>query len=459
MNITVFGAGYVGLVTAAGFAHFGNDVVCVDIDAARIAMLEMAQIPFFEPELSDLVMANMRAERLKFTTSAEQGIKHAEAVMICVGTPSLTDGAADVSSIRAVVEAVVTHGAGNMLVVQRSTAPLGTSRDIERWAKQFAAKIGKTIELDVVVNPEFLKQGEAVQDFLNPSRVVIGAASHNAAETLRELYAPMNRDKDRFLVLDQASAELVKYASNAMLATRISFMNEMAALAEHFGADIEQVRVGMGADPRIGSSYLFAGPGYGGSCLPKDVRALSHTGRAIKLRTPLIDAVECINNQQFRRFCATIFSYFEDRQLDLSCLHIAVWGLAFKADTDDLRESRSMLLVRELITNGVKVHAYDELAAQRAKLELGALAEHVQFFASGIQSVVGCDALVVMTDADQFKSIGLGAVHAALKRPVVFDSRNLFSLRKMSMHGFDYTSIGRPAIRRDSYPKWSPSRF
>jgi UDPglucose 6-dehydrogenase len=459
MNLTVFGAGYVGLVTAAGLAHFGNHVLCVDVDARKIALLEQAQIPFFEPGLADLVATNTRAGRLRFTTDAAVGVKHGAVAMICVGTPSLANGAADVSAIKAVVESLVEHGTGAQLVVQRSTAPLGTAKDIEIWARMRAAELSKTCELEVVVNPEFLKQGEAVQDFLHPSRIVIGAASLHAAETLRDLYGPMNRHTDKFLVLDQASAELVKYASNAMLATRISFMNEMAQLAEHFGADIEQVRIGVGADPRIGSSYLYAGPGYGGSCLPKDVRALAHTGRAVKVPTPLLDAVDAVNTAQVREFCAKVMSYFESTEQDLSRLRLACWGLAFKADTDDLRESRAMLMVRELIANGVQFRAYDELAATRAAAELGELARHVTFCASALEALTGCDALIVMTDADQFKSVDLGAVKTTLRRPVIFDSRNMFSPRKMSTLGFDYLSVGRPAVIRGKHLQWAPSRF
>jgi UDPglucose 6-dehydrogenase len=433
MKIAVIGTGYVGLVTGTGFSDFGHDVTCVDIDEGRVAALRRGEIPIHEPGLPELVHRNAQLGRLKFTTAIAEAVAGAKVAFIAVGTPSADDGAADLSYV---VEAARQIGRAMdqfTVVVTKSTVPVGTSDKVRAAVAETARH-----EFAVCSNPEFLKEGDAVNDFLKPARVVVGASDPRAIELMRELYRSVLRTNDRIHVMDIKSAELTKYAANAMLATRISFMNELARLAEVVGADIEAVRRGIGSDPRIGAKFLFAGAGFGGSCFPKDLRALLHTGREHDVQLGVVDAVERANERQKRILGERVLAHFGG---SLAGKKIAIWGLAFKPETDDIRESPALVLIEQLRAAGATVTGYDPVAMPNIKAQLGTAIELV---AEPYAAVSGADALVLVTEWHELRNCDFARLRTAMRQPVLFDGRNVWSPDEARKAGFSYRGIGRP---------------
>ena len=439
MRVTIFGTGYVGLVTGTCLAEVGNDVVCVDVDAAKIARLERGEIPIFEPGLEPLVRANHASGHLRFTTDAAVAIAHAQVVFIAVGTPPDEDGSADLSHVLAVARTIGRTLERPLVVVNKSTVPVGTADAVRAAIAAELSARGVDVAFDVVSNPEFLKEGDAVQDCLRPDRIVIGADSARAIEALKTLYAPFNRNHERIVLMDVRSAELTKYAANAMLATKISFMNEIANIAERVGADVEQVRRGIGSDPRIGYHFIYPGAGYGGSCFPKDVKALEHTARAHGHEPHLLHAVEAVNANQKRKLHELLQRHFG---AGLRGRTIALWGLAFKPNTDDMREAPSRTLLEQLWAAGATVRAYDPEAGGEAARIYGERADLVlcdQQYAA----LEGADALVIVTEWKAFRSPDFERVRTLLREPVVFDGRNIFEPRAVEAAGIAYYGIGR----------------
>jgi UDPglucose 6-dehydrogenase len=439
MKVTIFGTGYVGLVTGACFAEMGNQVLCVDVDPAKIRSLRENRIPIYEPGLTELVRNNHAAGRLAFTTDAAAGVAHGLFQVIAVGTPADEDGSADLKYVLAVARSIGEHIDNEYrIVIVKSTVPVGTA-DVVRQA------IGTVLEtrgvggrFDVVSNPEFLKEGSAVEDFMKPDRIIVGTDNPRTEEIVRALYGPFNRNHDRLLVMDIRSAELTKYAANAMLATKISLMNEMANLAERLGADIEQVRLGMGTDPRIGYHFIYPGCGYGGSCFPKDVRALEQAAAEVGYEAQLLRAVEAVNERQKRRLFEMVYSYFDGQ---LQGRTFAVWGLAFKPNTNDLREAPSRTLIEALLTHGARVQGYDPAAMNEAKRIYGRRGQLV-LCQSPEAALSGADALVVLTEWNAFRSPDFSAIKSALKQPLIFDGRNLYNGPQLERWGFRYYRIG-----------------
>ena len=443
MKIAVVGTGYVGLVTGACFAEVGNEVLCLDVDAEKIRTLEAGGIPIYEPGLLEVVKRNRAAGRLHFTTDLEEAVRFGIVQCIAVGTPPGEDGSAD---LRYVLEAARNIGrrmTEYRVVVDKSTVPVGTADKVRAAISAEIAKRGVEIPFAVVSNPEFLKEGAAVEDFMRPDRIVVGADDPQAIQIMRALYAPFQRNHERLLLMDVRSAELTKYAANAMLATRISFMNELANLAERLGADIEEVRKGMGSDPRIGYHFLYAGAGYGGSCFPKDVRALIHTAAEAGGMLPVLEAVAQVNTDQKRVLARKILARFGGK---LSGRRIAVWGLAFKPNTDDVREAPSRVLIEELLAEGATVSAYDPVAMPAAKSALSGL-KGIAYAASPLDALDGADALAVVTEWQEFRSPDFEAIRARLKTPAIFDGRNLYDPAQLKRFGLEYYPIGRAAAR------------
>ena len=439
MKITVHGCGYVGLVTGACFAETGVSVVGLDIDRATIERLRRGELHIYEPGLEELVHRNLKAGRLRFSTDIKSGVEHGEAQFIAVSTPPGGNGQADLRQVFAVADSIADHMPAYRLVVCKSTVPVGASARVEERIARRLADRGADYEFDVVSNPEFLKGGAAVSDFTHPERIILGTRSKRAIDYLSGLYAPFHRKHDRLMVMDRSSAELTKYAANAMLATRISFMNELAGLAERVGADIEQVRSAIGADQRIGYNYLYAGGGYGGSCLPKDTAALAQTAREHGYRARIVEAVSRVNETQKAALGRKIKAYFGDT---LAGRLIALWGLSFKPGTDDMREAPSLVLIDFLLSKGARVRAYDPVAMERCRALLGDC-EGIEYAADADQAVDGADALVVVTEWPQFRSPDLDQLRDQLKKPVVFDGRNLYSPDVMREKGFRYFGMGR----------------
>jgi UDPglucose 6-dehydrogenase len=440
MKITVFGSGYVGLVTGACLAEVGNQVVCMDIDAEKVAKLQQGVIPIFEPGLGAMVMENQAAGRLKFTTDAKEAVAHGLFQFIAAGTPPHEDGSADLRYVLAVAESIAEHMADYRVVIDKSTVPVGTADKVKAKIGEVLAKRGERIEFDVVSNPEFLKEGAALNDFMRPDRIIIGADNPRTAELLKALYAPFNRSHDRIITMDVRSAELTKYAANAMLATKISFMNELANLAEYLGADIEQVRQGIGSDSRIGYSFIYPGCGYGGSCFPKDVKALERTAREQGYHAELLKAVENVNNRQKNRLFEKISKHYQGK---LEGKVIALWGLAFKPDTDDMREAPSRAVIGSLIQAGAVVQAYDPEALAEAKRIYGGNA-NLRLCTSPEAALEQADALVIVTEWKEFRSPDFDALSRALRDKVVFDGRNMYEPAFVRRSGLDYHAIGRP---------------
>jgi UDPglucose 6-dehydrogenase len=441
MKVTVIGTGYVGLVAGACLADAGNQVLCLDVDAAKVAQLNAGGIPIFEPGLEPIVRRNREAGRLEFTTDVAASVAHGELQLIAVGTPPDEDGSADLSHVLVAVRAIGRHLHGYRVIVTKSTVPVGTADKVRAAVAEELAARGAQHAFSVVSNPEFLKEGAAVEDFMRPDRVIVGADDARATALLRELYAPFQRNHERILVMSVRSAELTKYAANAMLATRISFMNELANLAERLGADIEEVRRGIGSDPRIGFHFLYAGAGYGGSCFPKDVAALRRTAADAGPPLKLLDAVAAVNEAQKHVLGEKVRARFGDR---LTGRRFALWGLAFKANTDDLREAASRTLIADLLAAGAQVRAYDPVAGEAAR-RLYADDPRVEIVDDALQALEGCDALAIVTEWREFRSPDFAVLKARLAHAVIFDGRNLYDPAVVHAHGFEYFAIGRRA--------------
>lgn len=439
MRLTIFGSGYVGLVTGACFADAGNHVLCVDVDARKIEMLKRGESPIFEPGLEDMLKKNLAAGRISFTTSAEEGVKHGLFQFIAVGTPPDEDGSADLKYVLAVAESIGKHLDDYRIVVNKSTVPVGTADKVKAKVGEALKARGVNIEFDVVSNPEFLKEGAALTDFMKPDRVVVGTDNPRTAELLRALYDPFTRNHDRMIVMDVRSSELTKYAANAMLATKISFMNELANLAERMGADIEKVRRGIGSDPRIGYHFIYPGCGYGGSCFPKDVQALSRTARDYGYEAEVLNAVEHVNYRQKEVLFDKISRYFKG---ELQGKTIALWGLSFKPNTDDMREAPSRTLIEALWNAGAKVRAYDPVAMHETQRIYGER-KNLALVKNSADALSGADALAIVTEWQEFRSPDFDAIRAALKQPVIFDGRNLYDPAFVKQYGLKYFAIGR----------------
>jgi UDPglucose 6-dehydrogenase len=439
MKITIFGSGYVGLVTGACLAEVGNDVLCVDIDERKIGMLREGRIPIYEPGLEDLVTGNMKAGRLDFTTDLAAGVAHGLFQFIAVGTPPGEDGSADLQHVLAVARTIGQHMEEYRIVVNKSTVPVGTADKVKAVLNEVLAERGRRIEFDVVSNPEFLKEGAAIDDFMRPDRIVIGTDNPRTTELLRALYAPFNRNHERIVRMDVRSAELTKYAANAMLATKISFMNELANMAERLGADIEHVRIGIGSDPRIGWHFIYPGVGFGGSCFPKDVKALERTAREIGYQAELLQAVEAVNDRQKRVLFHKIERHFGG---NLRGRTLALWGLAFKPNTDDMREAPSRVLMEALWQAGATVRAYDPVAREEAHRIYGDRPDLI-LCNTPEEALQGADALALITEWNEFRSPDFAVIRKALKNPVIFDGRNVYDPEILAAEGFVHYSIGR----------------
>jgi UDPglucose 6-dehydrogenase len=440
MNVTTFGTGYVGLVSSACLADMGNRVLCFDIDETRIRHLSAGRIPIHEPGLAELVERNMRAWRLAFTSSAAEAVGFGPVQMVAVGTPGLDNGTVDLRQVQSVAQTLAEYMRDDKLIVLKSTVPVGTAQQVTSWIREQLAARGASCRVSVVSNPEFLKEGAAIEDFRRPDRVIVGCDDAQGLQTMRELYAPFLRRPEQLMCMDTRSAELTKYASNAMLATRISFMNELAGLAQALGADIDRVRLGIGSDPRIGTSFLYPGCGYGGSCLPKDVRALVQMAAALPgVSARLLDAVDSVNEAQKRVLPERIRQRFG---ADLTGRHFALWGLAFKPGTDDMRCAPSCTIIESLLGSGATVAAYDPVASAEARRVIGAR-PGLSFGGGAFEVLEGADALVIATEWQEFRSPSFDAVARRLRRPLIFDGRNLYDPRAMRQRGFEYHSIGR----------------
>ena len=451
MKITIIGTGYVGLVTGACLAEIGNDVFCLDVDQKKIDVLNNGGIPIHEPGLKEIIDRSRAAGRLQFSTDVKASVAHGDVQFIAVGTPPGEDGSADLNYVLAAAREIGRHMDGFKIVVDKSTVPVGTAQRVRDAINAELTHRGARHGFSVVSNPEFLKEGAAVEDFMRPDRIVIGVdaddTGHRARESMKRLYAPFNRNHDRTLYMDVRSAEFTKYAANAMLATRISFMNELANLADSVGADIEAVRRGIGSDPRIGYHFLYAGAGYGGSCFPKDVRALVQTGAENGHTLRILDAVEAVNDAQKQVLIKKITDRFGD---DLHDRTFAVWGLAFKPNTDDMREAPSRALIRGLLDRGARVKAYDPVSMDAARLafaeDLADVPEaqaRLSFVRTEGEALPNADALLIVTEWKAFKSPDFNALREALKTPIVFDGRNLYEPASMLEQGFEYYAIGR----------------
>ena len=451
MRVSIFGTGYVGLVTGACLADVGNDVVCVDIDAAKVERLTGGEIPIFEPGLGELVSTNRARKRLRFTTDGQSAIAHAQHIFIAVGTPPDEDGSADLSHVLDVARTIGRSLDRYAVVVNKSTVPVGTADRVRETIATELAVRGVDVPFDVVSNPEFLKEGDAVKDCLRPDRIVIGSTSARAIEQMKVLYAPFNRNHERLVLMDVRSAELTKYAANAMLATKISFMNEMANIAERVGADIELVRHGIGSDPRIGYSFIYPGAGYGGSCFPKDVRALERTARGYGYEARLLSMVEAVNDAQKEKLYELIVRHFGGAPKGKT---IAVWGLAFKPNTDDMREASSRRLLEQLWEAGANVRAFDPEARDEARRIFGERSDLV-LCDDAESALEGADALVIVTEWKAFWSPDLSRIAKSLRSPAIFDGRNIYEPAAVEAAGIAYYGIGRgrSVQRQPSRPK------
>ena len=439
MNISIFGAGYVGLVTGACLAESGHNVYCIDVDKDKIDSLNSGQIPIYEPGLKDLVSRNLAAQRILFTTDPEITIKHAKILMIAVGTPTGEDGSIDLQYVFAVVKTIAEKMEDPKTIVIKSTVPVGTAILIKKTVETIQAEKGKKVDFNVVSNPEFLKEGDAVADFMKPDRIVLGCDDEYSEQVLKSLYAPFIRSFVRCIVMDTKSAEFTKYASNTMLATKISFMNELSQIAERVGADIEQIRNGMGADPRIGYAFIYPGIGYGGSCLPKDAQALSKLAEAHGYNARILNAVEAVNQTQKKILIDKILFHFNGNVKDFV---FGLWGLSYKPKTDDLREAPSIALVESLIELGAKIKAYDPVAMENFK-KLYSDQSNLSFCRHKDQALEGSDALIIATEWKAFWSPDFSMMKQLLKSPVIFDGRNLYDPSELEQLGFSYYAIGR----------------
>ena len=441
MKVTVVGAGYVGLVTGACLAEMGNHVVCLDVDPRKIDMLQRGQVPIHEPGLDAVIARNAAAGRLQFTTDVAAAVGHGTLQFIGVGTPPDEDGAADMQYVLAAAESIGRHMTDYKVVVDKSTVPVGTADKVRARIAAVLAERGLDLPYAVVSNPEFLKEGAAVEDFMRPDRIIVGCDDERASLLMRAVYAPFMRNRDKLVLMDVRSAEFTKYAANAMLATRISFMNELALLAERVGADIEWVRKGIGTDPRIGSQFLYAGAGYGGSCFPKDVKALIRTGRENGLQLGVLQAVEDANERQKQVLVERVLARFGD---DLHGRTFALWGLAFKPNTDDMREAPSRVIIEQLSARGASLQAYDPVAMPEARRVLAGT-PRLQFVDHQSAALEGADALLIITEWKEFRTPDFEQIKAMLKQPLILDGRNLYEPDLMRAFGIDYVGVGRSA--------------
>lgn len=444
MKISVVGSGYVGLVSGACLADTGNDVLCLDVDERKIAMLRAGGVPIYEPGLEAMIKRNAAAGRLRFTTDIVESAKHGVIQFIAVGTPPGEDGSADLQYVTAAARNIGRHLDKYAVIVDKSTVPVGTADKVRAAIADELAKRGAKTEFSVVSNPEFLKEGAAIEDFLKPDRIVVGSDDERATKLMRQLYQPFQRNHERMIVMDVRSAELTKYAANAMLATRISFMNELANLAEKLGADIELVRKGIGSDPRIGFHFLYSGTGYGGSCFPKDVKALQRTGREHGIDLKILQSVEDVNEAQKSRLLEKLDARFGKA---VKGMRVALWGLAFKPNTDDMREAPSTVVVDGLLGRGVEVVAYDPVAVEEAKHVFGERAG-LRYATNPMEALEGADVLMIITEWKEFRSPDFEAIKAKLRHPVILDGRNMYEPEIVAGYGLEYDCIGRSAVRR-----------
>ena len=443
MKLCIIGTGYVGLVSAACFAEMGNTVTCVDVNPAVVEKLNAGSVHIFEPGLEPMVRHSRADGRLTFTTRLEEGIANADCAFICVGTPPQPDGSCDLSYVRQVACEIGRHMQKDLVVVDKSTVPVGTADEVRALIDKELAARGVSYQVDVVSNPEFLKEGDAISDFMKPDRVVLGTDSERAASLMRELYSPFARTRDKIIVMGVRSAEMTKYAANCMLATKISFINEIATICEKVGADVRDVRTGIGSDTRIGYQFIYPGVGYGGSCFPKDVKALIHTAEKAGVEPKLLNAVEDVNARQKKHMAGRIMDYFAP-QGGVKGKTLALWGLAFKANTDDMREAASISIVNELTAAGMKVRAFDPVAAENAH-EIFKDNPLVEIVDSQYGACEGAQGLLVVTEWNQFRNPDFDKIKSLLTAPLLFDGRNLYSANVMAQRGFAYFCIGRRA--------------
>jgi len=436
LNICVIGVGYVGLVAGTCLAESGNDVICADIDREKINLLNQGKVPIYEPGLEELIERNLKEGRLRFTTDFDQAIQESEIIFIAVGTPSLPDGSADLSAVYQVARKIGKNLNGYKIIVTKSTVPVGTSDEIEKIIKQESG----SDDFEVVSNPEFMKEGAAVEDFMKPDRVIIGTDSERAFEVMKQIYEPFVRTENPIIRMDRRSAEMTKYTANAFLATKISFINEMANICERVGADIDSVRRGIGFDRRIGFQFLFPGVGYGGSCFPKDVDALIKTAQQKGFEAKILKAVQSVNLNQKQRLVEKIRQHYGER---IKGLLLAVWGLSFKPRTDDMREAPSIVIIKGILELGARVRAYDPVAMENAKRIFG---KQISYGENPYQTLEGASGLVIVTEWSEFRRPNFERIKQLLKEPVIFDGRNLFDPQKMKELGFDYYSIGRMPV-------------
>ncbi len=442
MNILMVGTGYVGLVTAACFSEMGHRVICLDIDPNKIDLLKQGSIPFYEPGLQEIVTRNHQAGRLQFTCDYTIGVRDSQVCFIAVPTPSKEDGSCDLSYVLKAAKLIAQEMDGYRLIVTKSTVPIGSTEKVRQVIEETLNQRNLNIPFDVVSNPEFLKEGSAVQDCLKPDRIIVGAEAPQAIEWMRTIYSPFTLNHDRILIMDLRSAEVTKYAANAMLATRISFMNELASLCETLGANIKDVRIGIGSDPRIGNQFLYAGIGYGGSCFPKDIKALRATAKEAGVSTPILEAVDFINQQQRVHFASKILSYFDSRG-GLKDKTLCIWGLSFKPDTDDMREAPSLSLINVLLDAGAHVKLYDPVARENAQRILPP-SPSVHYCIDEYEAASGADGIVLVTEWKQFRFVDFQRITKSLKGNAFFDGRNQYKSAEMAALGFDYFCIGSP---------------
>ncbi|MFT6738453.1 MAG: UDPglucose 6-dehydrogenase [Kangiellaceae bacterium] len=439
MKVTVFGIGYVGLVQAAVLAEVGHDVVCVDVDQNKVDNLIKGIIPIYEPGLTPLVISNFEQGRVKFTTDAELGVKHGELIFIAVGTPPDEDGSADLKYVQAVAKTIATYMQSHVIIINKSTVPVGTADKVIATVSATLKSLNKDLSFDVVSNPEFLKEGAAVNDCMRPDRIIIGTTSPFAEKKLRELYSPFNRNHDKIIIMDVRSAELTKYAANCMLATKISFMNEMANLAELFGADIENVRKGIGSDARIGYQFIYPGCGYGGSCFPKDVQALIRSAKGVGYQAKILESVEAVNYRQKEKLFDYIIDHYKS---GIKGKTIALWGLSFKPNTDDMRDASSRILMEKLWDQGAIVQAYDPEAMEETQRIYGSRAD-LKLMGTKEATLAGANCLVICTEWQAFRAPDFNNIKEQIKDDVIFDGRNLFDPSLITEHGLHYYAIGR----------------